>query len=96
MPRDCRGPSAHGFQEAAHQTGEVGEPVGTADRDDLDDAVAKELKAFGGAEPTPGPVPGAVVAVWIPGKGSYVRAVGDSNLAPKTAMALTDKLREAA
>ena len=59
----------------------------------LDGAVAKELKAFGGAEPTPGPVPGAVVAVWIPGKGSYVRAVGDSNLAPKTAMALTDKFR---
>jgi D-alanyl-D-alanine carboxypeptidase len=59
----------------------------------LDDAVAKELKAFGGAEPTPGSVPGAVVAVWIPGKGSYVRAVGDSNLSPKTPMALTDKFR---
>jgi D-alanyl-D-alanine carboxypeptidase len=59
----------------------------------LDDAVAKELKAFGGADPAPGPVPGAVVAAWIPGKGSYVRAVGSSNLSPKTPMALTDKFR---
>jgi D-alanyl-D-alanine carboxypeptidase len=59
----------------------------------LDDAVAKEMKAFGGAEPAPGPVPGAVVAVWVPGEGSYVRAVGDSNLSPKSAMALSDKFR---
>jgi D-alanyl-D-alanine carboxypeptidase len=34
-----------------------------------------------------------VVAAWIPGKGSYVRAVGSSNLSPKTPMALTDRFR---
>jgi D-alanyl-D-alanine carboxypeptidase len=59
----------------------------------FDDAVAKELKAFGGAQPSPGSVPGAVVGVWVPGRGSYLRAVGYSNLSPQQAMAITDKFR---
>lgn len=52
-------------------------------------AITKELAAFGGAKP----VPGAVVAVWAPGKGTFVKAVGYSNIAPQTAMALDDKFR---
>ena len=59
----------------------------------LDDAVARELKAYGAAQQPPGPVPGAVVGVWIPGKGSYVRAVGSANLSPTQPMALDDKFR---
>lgn len=59
----------------------------------LDEAVAKELSAFGGKRPEPGSVPGAVVGVWVPGQGEYVRAVGYSNLNPKKKMELTDKFR---
>jgi D-alanyl-D-alanine carboxypeptidase len=60
---------------------------------DFDDAVAKELKAFGGAQPSPGVVPGAVVGVWFPGRGTYIRAVGYSSLSPQQPMALADKFR---
>jgi D-alanyl-D-alanine carboxypeptidase len=55
----------------------------------LSAAIAKELAAFGGNTP----VPGAVVAIWAPGKGTFVQGVGDSNIAPKTPMALDDKFR---
>lgn len=59
----------------------------------FDEAAARELKAFGGAQPSPGPVPGAVVGVWVPGRGAYVRAVGYSNLSARQPMALDDKFR---
>ncbi|HEY0701682.1 MAG TPA: serine hydrolase domain-containing protein, partial [Candidatus Acidoferrales bacterium] len=52
-------------------------------------AVNRELAAFGGNTP----VPGAVVGIWIPGKGSFEKAYGYSNLAPQTALALDDKFR---
>jgi D-alanyl-D-alanine carboxypeptidase len=52
-------------------------------------AVNKELKAYGGAQP----IPGAVVSVWVPGKGEYVKGFGYSNLSPQAAMALTDHFR---
>jgi len=52
-------------------------------------AIDKELAAFGGKQP----VPGAVVAIWAPGKGTFIRAVGDANIAPKTPMAPDDKFR---
>jgi D-alanyl-D-alanine carboxypeptidase len=55
----------------------------------LNAAIAKELAAFGGNTP----VPGAVVAIWAPGKGTFLKAAGDSNIAPKTPMALDDKFR---
>src|SRR5271156_3198591 len=55
----------------------------------LESVVNKELAAFGGTTP----VPGAVVAVWAPGKGTWIKGVGYSNLTPKTAMALDDKFR---
>jgi D-alanyl-D-alanine carboxypeptidase len=59
----------------------------------FDDAIARELKAYGGAQPSPGSVPGAVVGVWVPGRGTYVRAVGYSNLSPQQPMSLDDKFR---
>ena len=52
-------------------------------------AVNKELAAFGGSAP----IPGAVVGVWVPGKGEFVKGFGYSNLSPPTAMALDDRFR---
>ena len=52
-------------------------------------AVEKELAAFGG----PAPIPGAVIGVWVPGKGEFVKGFGYSNLSPRTAMALNDHFR---
>jgi D-alanyl-D-alanine carboxypeptidase len=55
----------------------------------LSAAIHKELAAFGGNQP----VPGAVVGIWAPGKGVFVQAVGDANIAPKTPLKLDDKFR---
>lgn len=52
-------------------------------------AVNKELAAFGGAQP----IPGAVVGVWVPGKGEFTRGFGYSNLATRSPMALDDHFR---
>ena len=52
-------------------------------------AVNKELAAFGGNTP----VPGAIVGIWVPGKGTFAQAFGSSNLDPKTRLALNDKFR---
>jgi D-alanyl-D-alanine carboxypeptidase len=52
-------------------------------------AVTKELAAFGGAQP----VPGAVVGVWVPGKGEFTKGFGYSDLATHSAMALDDHFR---
>ena len=52
-------------------------------------AVSKELAAYGGAKP----VPGAVVGVWVPGKGAFTKGFGYSNLATRTPMGLDDRFR---
>jgi D-alanyl-D-alanine carboxypeptidase len=52
-------------------------------------AVNKELAAYGG----PAPVPGAVVGVWVPGKGAFMKGFGYANLAAHQPMALDDKFR---
>src|SRR5215469_2091250 len=52
-------------------------------------AVNKQLAAFGGAQP----VPGAVVGVWVPGKGEFAKGFGYSNLATRSPMALDDHFR---
>ncbi len=52
-------------------------------------AVNKELAAFGGNTP----VPGAVIGIWAPGKGTLVQPFGSSNLDPKTRLTLDDKFR---
>jgi len=36
---------------------------------------------------------GAVVGVWVPGKGEFAQGIGYSNLSPRTPMALGDKFR---
>src|SRR5579864_7274143 len=63
--------------------------LGTGVQSAISSAVNKELAAFGG----PQPVPGAVIALWVPGKGEFVKGFGYSNLAPRTAMALDDHFR---
>jgi D-alanyl-D-alanine carboxypeptidase len=52
-------------------------------------AVNKELAAYGASQP----VPGAVVGVWVPGKGELTRGFGYSNLSPKDTMAPDDHFR---
>jgi D-alanyl-D-alanine carboxypeptidase len=52
-------------------------------------AVSKELATYGASQP----VPGAVVGVWVPGKGEFTRGFGYSALSSKTAMALDDHFR---
>ena len=52
-------------------------------------AVNKELAAYGGAQP----IPGAVVGVWVPGKGEFTKGFGYSNLSQKAPMALDDHFR---
>jgi D-alanyl-D-alanine carboxypeptidase len=52
-------------------------------------AVTKELAAYGGNKP----IPGAVIAIWAPGKGTFVTGAGDSNITPQTPMVLDDKFR---
>jgi len=51
--------------------------------------VKRELAAYGGTTP----IPGAVVGVWVPGKGEFTQGIGYSNLSPRTPMALDDKFR---
>jgi D-alanyl-D-alanine carboxypeptidase len=52
-------------------------------------AVNKELAAYGGSQP----VPGAVVGVWVPGRGEFTRGFGYANLATRSSMALADRFR---
>jgi D-alanyl-D-alanine carboxypeptidase len=52
-------------------------------------AVNKELAAYGGSQP----VPGAVVGVWVPGRGEFARGFGYAHLATRSPMALDDRFR---
>jgi D-alanyl-D-alanine carboxypeptidase len=58
-------------------------------QDAIATAVNKELAAYGGSQP----VPGAVVAVWVPGKGKFTRGFGYANLATRSPVALDDRFR---
>ncbi len=52
-------------------------------------AVNKELAAYGDSQP----VPGAVVGVWVPGRGEFTRGFGYANLATRSPMGLDDHFR---
>ncbi len=52
-------------------------------------AVNKDLAAYGGSQP----IPGALVGVWVPGKGEFTKGFGYSNLSPKNPMALDAHVR---
>lgn len=52
-------------------------------------AVNKELAAYGGETP----IPGAVIGVWVPGKGEFVKGFGYGQLSPRVTMALDDHFR---
>jgi D-alanyl-D-alanine carboxypeptidase len=55
----------------------------------IEAAVKRDLAAYGGRDP----VPGAVVGVWAPDKGIFVRGFGLSDLSPRRAMAIDDHFR---
>lgn len=55
----------------------------------IEAVTAKELRAFGGRDP----IPGAVIGVWVPHKGAFVKAIGFAHLSPNQPMALDDKFR---
>ena len=52
-------------------------------------AVAKELTKYGAAQP----VPGAVIGVWVPGKGEFIRGIGFARLSPPAGMSRDDLFR---
>ncbi len=52
-------------------------------------AARKELRAFGGREP----IPGAFIAIYIPGYAPYVKSVGYANLQARAPFRLGDKFR---
>lgn len=52
-------------------------------------AVNKELAAYGGITP----IPGAVIGVWVPGKGEFVKGFGYGQLSPRVPMVLDDHFR---
>ena len=56
---------------------------------EIEAAVQSNLTAFGGNES----VPGAVVGIWVPGKGEYVRGIGYSDIATHKALDPHDKFR---
>jgi D-alanyl-D-alanine carboxypeptidase len=55
----------------------------------IETAVNKNLAAYGGIQS----VPGAVVGVWFPGKGTFVKGIGLSELSPQSAMKTDLKFR---
>src|SRR5689334_8241100 len=55
----------------------------------VDRAVADTLAEYGGKTP----VPGAVVGIWDPARGTYTKTYGDGQLAPKVPMQSDDKFR---
>lgn len=76
---------------ASYGTGTAANPqLGGGVQSAIAAAVNKELAtAYGGAKP----IPGAVVGVWVPGKGEFVKGFGYSNLSPQVPMALADHFR---
>jgi D-alanyl-D-alanine carboxypeptidase len=65
------------------------ESLDAAAQEAIQSAVAKDLVEYGGNQP----VPGAVVGIWAPGKGSFVKGLGSSQLSPPSSMSVDDKFR---
>jgi D-alanyl-D-alanine carboxypeptidase len=55
----------------------------------IEAAARKELRAFGGRQP----IPGAFIALYIPGKAPYVKSIGYANLRTKAPFRLPDRFR---
>jgi D-alanyl-D-alanine carboxypeptidase len=55
----------------------------------IESSVTANLKAYGAKQP----VPGAVIGVWYPGRGSFVKGIGFGNLSPRTPMMTADTFR---
>ena len=78
---------------ALSSTGADGTAATTALSPGIQNAIAtagnKELAVYGGSQP----VPGAVIGVWVPGKGEFTRGFGYAKLATRSPMALDDRFR---
>lgn len=55
----------------------------------IEAAARKELRAFGAREP----IPGAFIAIYVPGYAPYVKSVGYANVQAKAPFRLSDKFR---
>jgi D-alanyl-D-alanine carboxypeptidase len=55
----------------------------------IEAAVRHDLTEYGGNQP----VPGVVIGVWDPARGSFVRGIGDAQISPQRPMAVDDKFR---
>lgn len=55
----------------------------------IDAAARKELRAFGGRTP----IPGAFIALYVPGYAPYVKSIGYANVPEKAPFKLSDKFR---
>jgi D-alanyl-D-alanine carboxypeptidase len=55
----------------------------------IEEAVNKDLELYGGKEP----VPGVAIGIWAPGKGTYVKGFGVSDLTTGEPMSVNDKFR---
>jgi D-alanyl-D-alanine carboxypeptidase len=55
----------------------------------IEAAVMENMQRFGGREP----VPGVVVGIWAPGRGTYVREFGVSDLQSKAPIRIRDRFR---
>lgn len=62
---------------------------GTEIEHKIESVVTKNLVFYGGKDP----VPGAVVGIWMPGKGTYIKGFGYSDLSIKKPMDIHDKFR---
>lgn len=55
----------------------------------IESTVTRDLAAFG----KPGSVPGALIGVWIPGAGAFVKGIGYANITSHAPMVTDDKFR---
>jgi D-alanyl-D-alanine carboxypeptidase len=76
-------------QTQAQQLAASPEPFPPATRAAIETAVQDNLAKYGGATP----VPGALIGVWVPGKGQFVKGIGYADLAKKKPLSTEDKFR---
>jgi D-alanyl-D-alanine carboxypeptidase len=76
-------------QTQAQQLAASPEPFPPATRAAIETAVRDNLAKYGGATP----VPGAVIGVWVPGKGQFVKGIGYADLGKKKPLGTEDKFR---
>lgn len=74
---------------SAPPTSNTQSPLPMKQQQAIEAAARKDLRIYGAGKP----VPGAFIAVYVPGYAPYVKSVGYANLASKAPFRLTDKFR---